>query len=77
LSRKYLRVYVKLKSKRRKGIAMENKYTKILLSISRINALLKNLTSELDKVYANLTDEEILDMFNIETARILPMEDFD
>jgi hypothetical protein len=56
---------------------MEEKYIKVLLSISRINTLLKSLTKELDKVYVNLTDKEILDMFDIETAKILPMEDYE
>jgi hypothetical protein len=56
---------------------MEEKYIKVLLSISRINTLLKNLTRELDKVYTTLTDKEILDMFDIETAKILPMEDYE
>lgn len=56
---------------------MEEKYIKVLLSISRINTLLKSLTHELDKVYTNLTDKEILDMFDIEMAKILPMEDYE
>lgn len=56
---------------------MEEKYIKILISVSRINTFLKQLSAEIDKVYGNLTDKEILDTFNIESAKILSMEDYE
>ena len=68
---------MRAKTNKERHYIMEEKYIKVLLSISRINTLLKSLTSELDKVYVNLTDKEILDMFDIETAQILPMEDYE
>lgn len=56
---------------------MEDKYIKILLSISRINSILKNLTNELDKVYLNLTDDELLFMLDLEKISNLSIEDYE
>lgn len=56
---------------------MEEKFTKVLISISRINTLLKDLLVEINKIYVSLTDEEILEMFDIKTAKILSMEDYE
>ena len=62
---------------KRGNTSMEDKYIKILLSISRINSLLKNLTSELDKVYLNLTDDELLFMLDLEKISNLSIEDYE
>lgn len=42
---------------------MEQTFTKILIRICHISEMLKNLSTELDKLYEGLTSPEIVDIF--------------
>ena len=42
---------------------MEQTFTEILIRICHISEILKNLSTELDKLYEGLTSPEIVDIF--------------
>lgn len=56
---------------------MEEKFTEFLLTLNRINAKLKELSGELDKLNADFIEEDFEKIFSPEQLSILDKIDYD
>lgn len=61
----------------KKELDMEEKFTEFLLTLNRINAKLKELSGELDKLNADFIEEDFEKIFSPEQLSILDKIDYD